>query len=450
MASSDDTIRALREALEATPDNIRLRRLLAETLHAAGQHAKAEEEYRLGLRQAPEDLELKLGLATTYFDQLKDSHASVVLESLLHHPKAPAAARVLRARIQLREGSVEAAVHSYREALDQDPAVADPTLSEQLGVHPEGSEASAEVVDGRVREGAAEQADVERDVERPKLRFADVGGMDQVKEEINLKIIQPLQHPELYRAYGKSIGGGILLYGPPGCGKTLLARATAGQVEAPFLCVGLHDVLDMYIGQSQRNLHGLFEQARAQKPFVLFFDEVDALGGSRSGMEGGGMRMTINQFLEELDGAEANNDGILVLAATNAPWHLDPAFRRPGRFDRIIFVPPPDQAARVAILQVQLEGKPLRDIDYAKVAKRTADFSGADLKGVVDRAVEGKLKDAMRTGTPQPLETRDLIAAAKSVQPSTREWFATARNYVLYSNQGGLYDDVARYLDLKK
>jgi SpoVK/Ycf46/Vps4 family AAA+-type ATPase len=272
--------------------------------------------------------------------------------------------------------------------------------------------------------------------------------MEDVKREIDIKIIQPLLHPELFKAYGKPIGGGILLYGPPGCGKTHLARATAGQVKAPFLCIGLHDVLDMYIGQSQRNLHALFERARASKPFVLFFDEVDALGSARSTVEGGAMRMTVNQFLQELDGVSGGNEGVLVLAATNAPWHLDPAFRRPGRFDRIVFVPPPDEAARIAILQVMLKDKPAAGVDVAKIAKRAEGFSGADLKGLVDVAVEAKLRDALRTGSPQPLTTADLQGALGRVRPSTQEWFATAKNYVLYANQGGLYDDVARYMKM--
>ncbi len=154
--------------------------------------------------------------------------------------------------------------------------------------------------------------------------------METLKEEIRIKIIHPLNHPDLYRAYGKSIGGGILLYGPPGCGKTYLARATAGEIHAGFLAVGINDVLEMWIGNSERNLHALFEHARQNTPCVLFFDEVDALAASRADLRASAGRQLINQFLAELDGIGARNEGVLVLAATNAPWHLDPAFRRPG------------------------------------------------------------------------------------------------------------------------
>jgi SpoVK/Ycf46/Vps4 family AAA+-type ATPase len=263
-----------------------------------------------------------------------------------------------------------------------------------------------------------------------------------------MKIIHPLTHPELYKAYGKAIGGGILLYGPPGCGKTHLARATAGEINASFLAVGIHEVLDMWLGNSERNLHELFEQARRIKPCVLFFDEVDALAASRSDLRGSGGRQLINQFLSETDGVQSSNDGLLILAATNAPWHLDPAFRRPGRFDRILFVPPPDRAARAAILRILARGKPVQDLDYDHLAKRTDQFSGADLKAVIDVAVEAKLREAMKAGVPQPLTTKDLANAAATVKPSTREWFATAKNYALYSNQGGIYDDILKYMKM--
>jgi SpoVK/Ycf46/Vps4 family AAA+-type ATPase len=284
--------------------------------------------------------------------------------------------------------------------------------------------------------------------ERPQIGFADVGGMEPLKEEIRLKIIYPLAHAEMYRAYGKPIGGGILMYGPPGCGKTHLARATAGEIKAEFLSVGINDVLDMWMGNSERNLHELFERARRTQPCVIFFDEIDALGASRTDMRQSAGRQLINQFLAELDGVQSSNDGVLVLGATNAPWHLDTAFRRPGRFDRIVFVPPPDAEARAGILRVLCRGKPLADVDYDLVARKTDGFSGADLKATLDLAIEEILRAAMRGGAPRPLSTKDLTTAAKSVRPSTAEWFATARNYALYSNQGGIYDDILKHLKL--
>ena len=455
MSDQDETIRVLREALKASPDNVSLRRHLADLLTKAGRHDDAVTEFREALKHAPSDPALKVGLARAYLANEQASHAGVVLESVLQASDAPADAYVLMARVALREGDVPRAVEVYKRGIELDPDAADPVLSDHLGVRPaaqddEEEDDESEVFEGRLRNRASEgeaDDDASGKIERPKIRFDDVGGMQSVKEEIDIKIIQPLLQPDLYRAYGKEIGGGILLYGPPGCGKTYLARATAGQVEASFMAVGLSEVMSMWIGESERNLHKLFDRARRQTPFVLFFDEVDALGANRTDMKTSGMRMVINQFLEELDGAKASNDGVLVLAATNAPWHLDPAFRRPGRFDRILFVPPPDEEARAAILEVMLKGKPTEKVDYVKLAKKTEGFSGADLKGVVDLAIEGKLREAMKVGRPAPLTSKDLLGAAKRVKPSTREWFATARNYVLYSNEGGLYDDVERYLD---
>jgi SpoVK/Ycf46/Vps4 family AAA+-type ATPase len=160
-------------------------------------------------------------------------------------------------------------------------------------------------------------------------------------------------------------------------------------------------------------------------------------------------RQLINQFLSELDGVSSSNEGVLILAATNAPWHLDPAFRRPGRFDRVLFVPPPDPPARAEILRILCRNKPVENIDYDHLARKAKDFSGADLKATVDMAIEAKLRDAMRDGVTKPLSTKDLLAAAKKIRPSTKEWFSTARNYALYSNQGGIYDEILKYMNVK-
>jgi transitional endoplasmic reticulum ATPase len=447
MFSGEATVQALRDALRVSPDNLPLRLHLAETLLALGRPDEAEQEYRQALAQAGDNEALKVGLANVFFQQGKNSQALVIVEALLKQTQVPPHAYLLHARLLLRAGEVERAVRQYREAIDGDPSLADADFVESLGI--DADPEKSDVVEGRLRAPMEDAPPLPGGrIERPRITFQDVGGMESLKEEIRLKIIHPLTHAELYEAYGKPIGGGILLYGPPGCGKTYLARATAGEVQANFLAIGINDILDMWIGQSERNLHELFEQARGHRPCVLFFDEVDALAASRSDLRQSHGRIIINQFLAELDGVQSSNEGVLILAATNAPWHLDPAFRRPGRFDRILFVPPPDPDARASILRILCRGKPSQDIDYDKLAKKTDGFSGADLKAVVDVAVEQKLREAMKEGRPKPLTTRDLLSAASGIRPSAREWFATARNYALYSNQGGIYDDILKYLKM--
>jgi AAA+ superfamily predicted ATPase len=417
----------------------------------AGDLDEAAQAYRQALDAAPEDDNVRLALADVYRRQGEPDVALVILERLMKRPDPSAQVFILAARLYLETENLEQAAQAYRQAITQDPNLADPDLQAQLTlVETEtAGDDRVQVGDDLVFVVADEDAYPPNDlIERPGVTFDDVGGMDALKEEIRMKIIYPMTHPDIYQAYGKSAGGGILMYGPPGCGKTYLARATAGQVKAHFISVGLHDVLDMYIGQSEQNLHAIFELARRSAPCVLFFDEVDALGASRSDMRYSAGRKVINQFLAELDGVDTSNEGVLILAATNAPWHVDSAIRRPGRFDRVIFVPPPDTAARAAILRIMLAEKPAERIDFDKLARMTEGFSGADLKGVVDKAVEQKLQQAMQSGVPEALIHRDLQTAIKSVRPTIKDWFATARNYAIYANQSGLYDDILSYLNI--
>jgi len=462
---------ALREALRVSPANVPLLHHAADLALQHAGYQEAEVLYRRALALQPDLLPVKLGLATAFFQQGKQSAALVIVEDLVGQPEPAPRSLLLHARLAVQAGEPVLAARQYQRARAADPTVSDPALEQLLGSHLPARPTPAPVTRSAPPESpptfSADKSDDERDeperlpagdlppdaaieIERPALKFADVGGMDGVKEEIRMKIILPLRQPELFKAYGKKAGGGILLYGPPGCGKTFLARATAGEVQAGFLAIGISDVLDMWIGQSEKNLHAIFEQARSNRPCVLFFDEVDALGANRTDMLKSGGRQIINQFLSELDGVQTNNEGLLILAATNAPWHLDPAFRRPGRFDRILFVPPPDTTARASILRLQLKGRPVEDMDFEALAKKTDGFSGADLKAVVDLAVEEKLRAAMKSGSIHPLRTADLTDALKRHRPTTRDWFETARNYALYANQSGLYDDILTYLKIKK
>ncbi|MET0563653.1 MAG: AAA family ATPase [Gaiellaceae bacterium] len=431
-----DPIETLRQAVSLSPENAPLRRHLGDLLAAAGRHEEAVEEYREALALDPSD-ELRLSLARAFLSLGRTGEAAVLVDVVLEDGPS-AAALALRSRLLLNEGDLDGARDAYRQAVAVDVELADPELADLL-VAPEDA---ADRIEPEPSTPSAEANDRDRTV----ITFADVGGMEDVKEQIRLKIIHPFQHPELYAAYGKRAGGGVLLYGAPGCGKTHIARATAGELGSSFLWIGLEDVLSMVFAESEQNLHELFEQARRSAPCVVFFDEVDALGARRSDLRTSPGRQLINQFLAELDGVATENEGILFLAATNAPWHVDDAFRRPGRFDRVVFVPPPDRDARREVLRIHLEGRLQEEIDLTRLADRTKEYSGADLQSIVDVAVEAKLASAMRDGVPRPLTTDDLLAAARKRKPTTAEWFQTARNYALHANQAGSYDAVLEYL----
>lgn len=282
---------------------------------------------------------------------------------------------------------------------------------------------------------------------RDKVTFQDVGGLDSLKKTIEIKIIKPYKNPGIFAKFRKKAGGGILLYGPPGCGKTFIAKATAGECNADFHPVHISEILDPYIGVSEQRLHDVFETARANLPAVLFFDELDALGFSRSKSRSGIMRPLVDTLLNELQSVETNNDQLLVIGATNMPWDVDDAFKRPGRFDKLVFVPPPDKGARRAILELKLSGKPVENGIFLDIlAEKTEFYSGADLENVVEVATERVLIEIIEGGPERQITMDDLLEAIKITKPTTIEWLNTIKNYIKYANQGGLYSDAADYV----
>ena len=457
-------LEGLRIALAASPENIPLILMVAREEEDRFSFAEARAMFDRAVALDPGNAEALLGIARMLDFSGQTSEAVVRLEDLCARQESFAPAWMLRARISMDEGDAQAARKFYDKAVELDRSQADDELLEKI-LATAGPKRSAMTSTGAIHEyeddddedfpfegldaAAAHDLGVEFRV-KTDLKFADVGGMEKIKDDIRMKIIHPLKNPELFAAYGKKAGGGVLLYGPPGCGKTLMAQATAGEIDSTFLAVGLHQILDMYIGESEQKLHKIFELGRKSKPAVLFFDETDALAADRRDMRQSAGRTLINQFLAELDGANAQNDDLLVLGATNAPWQLDGAFLRPGRFDRIIFVPPPDLAAREEIAKIHARNRPLADFDPADIAKRTEGFSGADMKAVFDQATEAALTEAMKKGSMVPVTGKMLAKAAKNVKPSTKKWFESAKNHALYANESGFYDDILTYLGLKK
>ena len=216
------------------------------------------------------------------------------------------------------------------------------------------------------------------------------------------------------------------------------------------MAIGLHDVLDMYLGESERKLHAFFETARRISPCVLFIDEIDALGRKRSLQRQSAGRDLVNQLLAEMDSLGSSNEGVFILAATNHPWDVDSALRRPGRFDRTVFVAPPDAAAREAILAFYMRGRTTEKIDLHAIAAITHGYSGADLAHLCDTAAERAMEESMRSGVPRPISTRDMRVALNEVKPSTTAWLDTAQSYANFANEGGAYDDLLEYLRTAK
>jgi SpoVK/Ycf46/Vps4 family AAA+-type ATPase len=396
----ESLLTSLEAAVAARPDDVALRLHLADLLLAAGRSADAVR------------------------------HAAT---ALIHDPESDSA-RALMAR------AMEPSSPPNRATQNQ-PAPADEfnwtQAEEELG---------GVVPPMFVDDDDAGPAPSPYDVVATGICLDDVGGMTEVKKRLNASFLAPLRNPELRNLYKKSLRGGLLLYGPPGCGKTFLARAVAGELQARFLSVSLADVLDMYIGNSEKNVKELFEVARASAPCVLFLDELDAIGQKRTLTRNSGMRTTVNQLLTELDGIGTDNEGVYVLGATNHPWDVDPALRRPGRLDRTLLVLPPDQEAREAILRYHLRDRPVENIDVRRIAKRTAGFSGADLAHICDTASEHALMSSAESGEVRMIGMADIEAALAEVRPSIGPWLETARNVALFANQSGEYDELAKYL----
>lgn len=300
-----------------------------------------------------------------------------------------------------------------------------------------------------IRDG--EDAKFFEEPEPVRITLADVGGLEQVKNRLRLAFLEPMRNPEIAKAYGKSLRGGLLLYGPPGTGKTFLARAIAGELNAKFLSITIADILDGIMGASEKNVRHIFDRARDLAPCVLFIDELDSLGGKRSGYSNmGWMRNVVNQMLQEMDGVGSDNDGVFILAATNHPWDVDNALLRPGRFDRIVLVTAPDPEARATILKHSFKDRPIAGIDLDEAVAATHGFSGADLTHLVASAAERAMSDSIATGELRPIDMNDLRIALSEVKPSIGPWLQSARNVVDFANADGRYDDLQEYLEAEQ
>jgi AAA+ superfamily predicted ATPase len=414
---------SLRRAVEAMPDDVGLRLHLATLLIEAGQRDE-------GIREVGAILQL---------DPVNAGALALITGARPPGEPEPAA------------GS--GAAGSKAAGPEFDWRAAESELADVLPPRFVGADASAQTNAGLADgdEDSAGHADAALfDVQNTGLRLADVAGMKDVKQRLEAAFLAPMRNPELRRLYGKSLRGGLLMYGPPGCGKTFIARAVAGELGARFLPVSFADVVDSMLGQSERNIHHIFGLARRNAPCVVFLDEVDAIGQKRTQLRHTPMRAVVNQLLLELDDVTGSNEGVFLLAATNHPWDLDSALRRPGRFDRTLLVLPPDQPARAAIFRFHMRDRPVERVDPDRLAKLTDGYSGADIAHICESAAELALLDSVRQGEARLIGQPDLEAAIKEVRPSLSPWFDAARNVALFANEGGAYDDLAAYLKKRR
>jgi AAA+ superfamily predicted ATPase len=444
---TDPVLDALRAALAARPQDTALRLAAARRLLDAGDLPGAMAEAATALQHDPGCDEAR-DFMLSAVSAPRPEPATPAGSALAAEPTAPAAEPPAPAAPSQDEPAASGSAADSGAGPgpgDFDWAAAENQVGDVVGprfVTP--ARAEPEMADpGPHSAGEAQDA---FETERPALRLADVGGMEAVKDRLEVAFLAPMRNPELRRLYGKSLRGGLLLYGPPGCGKTFLARAVAGEMGAHFIVAGIAEILDMYLGKSEQNLHQLFQQARRNAPCVLFLDEVDALGAKRSQLRGSATdKRIVNQLLTELDSVGSDNDGVFVLGATNQPWDVDTALRRPGRFDRTVLVLPPDAPARAAILEYHVRERPVERIDLAGLAEATDRFSGADLAHLCETAAEKALIASARSGTARLIGMPDFAAALREVRPSTGPWFSSARGVAMFANEGGAYDDLAAY-----
>ena len=431
MSTDPSVVAAIESAVAGDPENIALRLHLASMLLESGRPGEVLNHCSQILGSQPDNteaLDLAARAAAASGDQSLADRYRRLHQALAGGKESPA--------------RLSGSPSRFTDPPPETSATPDEGADENSPV-------AGKVIKMRVIHGGA-GADDFADTEQPGITLADVAGMDEVKRRLNLAFLAPMKNPEVMKMYGKSVRGGLLLYGPPGCGKTFIARATAGELGAKFISIGLQDVLDMWLGQSERNLHEIFETARRTAPCVLFLDEIDALGRKRSLVRHSAVSNVINQLLAEMDSLQGNNKGLFVLAATNHPWDVDTGLRRPGRLDRTLLVLPPDRVARQSILQFHLRDRPVKEINLEWLADRTDDFSGADLAHLCESAAEVAMEESLATGNARPIGMADFNQALRDVRPSTRPWFDTARNYAMFANEGGVYDDLLNYLRAKR
>ncbi len=280
------------------------------------------------------------------------------------------------------------------------------------------------------------------------VKFNDVVGLDKVKRYLADNVVLAIKKPELFKKYGKKLGVGLLLYGPPGVGKTHIVRAVAGEAGANVIIARVNQIVDMYTGNTEKNLHAIFEQARKNTPCIIFFDELDALGVKRGGDEPGGgnssaLRLAVNQFLVEMSGVEANPEGIYVIGATNNPWDIDPALKRSGRFGDSVYLKPPEYKSRKELFKYYTRNKPVSKLDFGRLARATMGYSPADIERIADKAAMLPLLHEYEHHTSREYTMKDVLSILKDKDysgSSLDEWYSMVKKDVITKTETQVVD----------
>ncbi len=382
----DKSVSDYTKAIELDPQNPIIYNNRGDAFYRKQDFQNAVKDYDKAISLNPNYLKAYYNRGLSYASIEEYEKAVDDFTKVVELKKDFAEAYHLRGLAQEYAGNISDAIADYEKALELNPGLA------EAKTHLQNAKAKKDQ-EGKGEGGAPSEIKM---LQKPDMNFTHVAGMVKTKEQIKESIVYPMMNPDLARKYGKLGGGGLLMYGPPGCGKTFIVKAAAGECKAGFVNAKLSDLLDMYVGNTEKNIHKVFELSRKNVPCILFFDEVDAIGGRRDQQEGQQyMRMAVNQLLYEMDGVEAHNENVLTIAATNAPWDVDPALRRSGRFSKALYIPEPDLKSRVAILKIHAKKRPIsKFIPFWLLGFATTGYASSDLKAIVDEAATFPWKEA--------------------------------------------------------
>ncbi len=386
---------------------------------------------------------LAYAILSKYSDATADANKVLELEPDSHD------APYVMGIIAEYQNDYEAAKAWYEKALAKNPKYEQArqrleSLKNKAARHPEIPAATGTAEEDRtvVQEGQLKKVRFHKS----GIKFADVVGMSKQKKLIYDNIILAIKKPDLLKAYGKKLGLGVIFYGPPGCGKTYFVNAIAGETGSNVIIAAINEIVDMYAGNTEKNMHAIFEQARKAAPCIVFFDELDALGVKRDGGGGGGgegqsfMKMAVNQFLQEMDGVEKNPEGLFVIGATNQPWDIDPALKRSKRFGETIYIPPPDYITRKNAFIYNTKRIPIARINFGRLARATIGFSQADIDEICDKAALIPAVEEDRTGKKRKVHMGDFISMIKSHGNTLDEWYAMVRKDIISKTETQIVD----------